>query len=204
MALWFTADTFKVEYRDIGEANDDAFIERVLQAAQDAIEGPGRGLNRVVLATSDSTKYLDATAPHVHSASLHVSDVGDLCSITSITNGDSTAVTSGQYTTYPRVLTQGEPTYNKITLFASSGVNWTYTTDPENAIQVTGKWGMWSSAASIPEALNLAVMQLAAFYMSSRDSATFDTVAIPDAGVITIPQGWPATVEQLIAGWRKL
>ena len=205
MTLWVTVNEFKTEYKDIEAGKDDAFIARLLQAAQEAIEGPGHGIGRTVLAESDTTRYLDACTPHVVNKELFVSDVGDLSAITTVTNGDASAVGSSLYTYYPRNLTTHEPTINKIVLLAASnGVDWTYTDDPANAISITGKWGMWSTVGAIPEVFKLAVMQLVAFNLESRSSATFDTVAVPDAGIITIPKGWPTTVEKLLGGWRRL
>jgi len=203
--LWVTRAEFKSEYKDITGDSDDELITRLLKAAQEAIEGPGHGIGRTVLAESDTTRYLDACAPHTVNKELFVSDVGDLSSITTVTNGDATTVGSSLYTYYPRNLTTHEPTINKIVLLAASnGVDWTYTDDPANAIAITGKWGMWSTVAAIPEVFKLAVIQLVAFNMEQRSSNTFDTIAVPDAGIITIPKGWPATVEKLLGGWRRL
>jgi hypothetical protein len=44
---------------------------------------------------------------------------------------------------------------------------------------------------------------LAAYYYQQKDAQVFDTVAIPDAGVITIPSGIPADVKLILAPYRK-
>lgn len=204
MTLYVTAAEFKAEYKDIVGAADDAFIARALQAAQDAIETGRYGIGRVVLADSDTTHYFDADGPSVDSLDLWVSDIGDLCSITTVTNGDSVVVTSGQYTTYPKTLTNASPSYTRIRLLPNSGVTWTWSTDPENAISIVGKWGMWSTIAAVPESFTLSVMELTAFFLESRKSQVFDTVAIPDAGIIQIPSGWPASVMARLEPYRRM
>ena len=205
MTLWVTLAEFKSEYKDIEGIADDTFINRALQAAQDAIEGPGNGLNRKVLADADTTHYFDADGDSVDGADLWVYDKGDLSSITTLTNGDGDVlVVDTEYTVYPKTLTQNSPSYTRIRLVPSGGISWTYSTDAENAISIAGKWGMWTSAANVPDAFKLSAMELAAFSMETRKSQVFDTVAIPDAGVITIPAGYPVTVMERLRGWRRL
>ena len=201
MALYVTLVDFKDEYKDIVGSADDAFINRALNAAQTALD---TFLRRVVYANSDTTKYFDSTGDSVDGLDLYVMDKGDLCSITTVTNGDATTVTSGQYTTYPKTLTELSPTYQRLRLLPSSGISWTYSTDSENAVSIAGKWGMWATAATVPDAFKVSVMELAAHSMESRKSQVFDTVAIPDAGVITVPTGFPATVRARLAPWRRL
>jgi hypothetical protein len=205
MALWVTVQNFKEIYKNVVGSSDDEFIGLALQAAQDVIEGPGMGINRVVLATADTTKYFDADGDSVDGANLWVSDKGDLSSITTLTNGDAEVLTlNTHFAGYPRTLTQTRPSYSRLRLLASTSKSWTYTTDPENAISITGKWGMWSTVATVPDSFKVSAMELAAFTMESRKSQVFDTVAIPDAGVITVPSGFPTTVMNRLKGWRRL
>ena len=201
MALYVTLVDFKDEYKDIVGSADDAFINRALNAAQTALD---TFLRRVVYANSDTMKYFDSTGDSVDGLDLYVMDKGDICSITTVTNGDATTVTSGQYTTYPKTLTELSPTYQRLRLLPSAGISWTYSTDSENAVSIAGKWGMWATAATVPDAFKVSVMELAAHSMESRKSQVFDTVAIPDAGVITVPTGFPATVRARLAPWRRL
>ena len=205
MTLWVTVDEFKAQYKDIDGATDDAFIALALQASQDVIEGPGRGIGRVVLADTDTTKYFDANGDSVDGADLWVSDRGDLSSITTLTNGDGEVLTiNTHFTGYPRTLTQNEPSYMRLRMLSSASKTWIYTTDPENAISILGKWGMWSTVDAVPDVFKVSVMELAAFTMETRKSQVFDTVAIPDAGVITVPNGFPVTVTNRIMGWKRL
>lgn len=201
MTLYVTVDEFKTEYKDIVGLGDDSFITRALNGAQEALDG---FLRRVVLADTDTTKYFDAGGESVEDRTLHIADMGDLCSIATVTNGDSVVVTSGQYTTYPKTLTEHSPSFERLRLLSSSGLAWTYSTDIENAISIEGKWGMWATIATVPDAFKVSVMELAAHSMESRKAQVFDTVAIPDAGVITVPTGFPATVRARLAPWRRL
>lgn len=62
-----------------------------------------------------------------------------LLAVTTLTNGDTNAVTSGQYVFEP----PNASDYPKwgIRLLGSSGVSWTFSTDPENALSLAGIWG---------------------------------------------------------------
>jgi hypothetical protein len=205
MTLWVTVQAFKEQYKDISSSTDDDFIAVALQAAQDTIEGPGVGINRVVLDTADSTRYMDAVGASVDGLNLYVSDIGDLSAITTLTNGDGSVLTANtHYTTYPKTLTTANPSYDRLRLLPAGGKIWDYTTDWENAITITGKWAMWATAAAVPDSFKLSVMELAAFMLETRKSQVFDTVVIPDAGVITVPSGFPASVMARLKGWRRL
>lgn len=206
MPTWVTLSEFKTEYKDIAGVADDDFIGRALDAAEAAIQGPGEGLDRIVYAAADTTEYFDVYGPEIDGRNLWVEIRGDLCSITTLTNGDGTEITSGQYTTYPKTLTSRHPTYDRIRLLGSaSTVTWTDDGDDwENVISLEGRWSMFSAADDIPDNIKLACMMLAAFALEQRKTQVFDTVAIPDAGVITIPNGWPASVHQWLRGYRRL
>lgn len=204
MPLWVTVYDFKNEYKDIIGGKDDDFIARAMQAAQDAIEGPGDGINRRVLATADTTEYFDANGWEVDGRDLWVIDRGDLSAITTVTNGDGAAVTTAKYTLYPKTLSASRRTIERIRLLPDSGISWTAgTNNPENAISVAGKWGLYATAAAVPDNLKVALMQLTSFILESRKSQVFDTVAVPDAGIITVPTGWARTVEGLLRGYRR-
>lgn len=201
MTLYVSAAEFKSEYKNITGGTDDTFIARALQAAQDALDAY---LRRTVLADQDTTHYFDIGGESIEGLVLYASDAGDLCSITTVTNGDGVEVTSSQYTTYPKTLTTYAPTIEQIRILLQSGVTWDYSTDYENAVAITGKWGMWSDADDVPEAFKVSVMELTAHMMETRKAQVFDTVAVPDAGIITVPSGWPATVRARLAPWRRL
>lgn len=114
----------------------------------------------------------------------------DLLSVTTITNGDGTALDSGDYVLLPANVT---PKY-AVRLKASSGVSWTYTTDPEDAISVNGTWGY---ANTQPDTVRHACIRLAAWYYRQKD-APFETTGMPDLGLVTVPASIPADVTALL------
>lgn len=68
-----------------------------------------------------------------------------------------------------------------------------------NTIAVTGRWG-WSDAP--PADIVHAVIRWAAYMYRQRDAQVFDTTALPDAGVITVPAGIPADVRVLLERYK--
>lgn len=121
----------------------------------------------------------------------------DLYSITSITNGDGTTVTSSEYTTEPRNVAP----YYAISLLPSASIAWEPNTngDPENAITITGRWGY---SETPPGAIVQACMRLAAFYYRQKDAQLQDVTAI-EAGVVLAPVGIPADVVRILAPYVK-
>jgi hypothetical protein len=124
----------------------------------------------------------------------------DLCSITDvITDADGTPTTIGstEYITYPRNITP----YHQLKILGSSTKSWTYTSNPETGVYISGKWSYSSSA---PDDIVHATVRLAAYYYRQKDAQVFDVTAIPDAGVITTPQGIPADVKLLLDPYRRI
>ena len=124
----------------------------------------------------------------------------DLCKITKIkSNCDGTTVTinSTEYITLPR----NETPYYMIRLLSSTTNSWDYTDDPENGIQIKGSWYY---STSIPEDIQQAAVRLTAYYYRQKDANVFDVTAIPEAGVIEIPQGIPRDVKMILDPYRKI
>ena len=111
-------------------------------------------------------------------------------------NASPTTIASTDYVTIPRNTTP----YYGIKILTSSNETWDYTDDPENGIEITGRWA-YSSAA--PADITQACARWAAYMYRQRDAQVFDVTAIPDAGVITIPQGIPADVKMLLDPYVK-
>ncbi len=114
-----------------------------------------------------ATRYFDAVLD-VSGNDLRLDK--DLLSITTVTNGDTIAVTSGQRTTVPKNLTP----YNRIRLLSSAGISWTYATDPEDAISIAGIWGYHDDYANAWESLTTLG---AAITSTSATSATLAAAA---------------------------
>jgi len=90
------------------------------------------------------------------------------------------------------------PPYYAIQLKKNTGVYWEFDTDYR--VGVTGTWGY---SATPPGDIKMACLHLAAFYVRKANAQVFDVTAIPDAGVITIPQGIPATVGRIIDRYKR-
>jgi len=124
----------------------------------------------------------------------------DLCSITQIVtdaDGTPTTVLTTEYITVPRNIAP----YHELKLLGNTTKSWTYTNDPENGVTISGKWSYSSSA---PDDIVHATVRLAAYYYRQKDAQVFDVTAIPDAGVITTPQGIPADVKLLLDPYRRI
>lgn len=154
----------------ITSATDDAWLEDLIAQAQKLVE---MELGRVFEASANTTRYFDAECD-VDGATLYLDK--DLCSINSITNGDGTTVTAGQYVTEPR----NETPYYAIRLKSSAAIAWTYSTDPENAIAISGKWA-WSAAA--PRDIVQATEMLVAYLYQQRGQENYSSIQVEDLKV---------------------
>lgn len=187
-----TLDNVKT-YLGISENTDDVLLTSCIERAQAVIDAY---TTRTFEATEDATKYLDAAAD-VDGRMLLVGAAGDLASITSITNGDGTLLASTDYVTQPRSVTP----YYAIRLLSSSGHSWTYTTDPEDAIAVTGKWAY---SVTAPPDVEQACLRLAVvFYRQKDTTAEIERPLLAGDGTIVMPQNMPADVKALLRPYRK-
>lgn len=195
MAQYATLGEIKL-YRGIATAStkDDELLLALVGRAQSQIE---TYTGRVFVApTTAATHYFDAVRDiSDNGRTLYLDD--DLVSITAITNGDDETVTTADYVTEPR----NHAPYHAITIKAGASTTWTYEDSPENAIEVSGRWGY---ATSAPNDIKQATIRLAAYYYAQKDASTFDVTAFPDAGVIQVPQGIPADVKTIIEPYRRL
>ena len=130
-----------------------------------------------------------------NSTLLHVN--GDLLTVNALTNGDSdaTAIASTDFWLVP--FNMGPPYYG-IQLKRNEGIYWEFDTDYR--VTVIGTWGY---STTPPRDIKQACLVLAAYFFQQRSSQVFDTTAIPDAGVITIPSGIPATVTKVIERYKR-
>jgi hypothetical protein len=117
--------------------------------------------------------------------------------VTALLNGDTanTAITTANYWLLDRNL---GPPYHWIKLYSNTGVYWQW--DPDEWVSVTGTWGY---SATPPGDIVRACLVCAAFFYKSKDSQVFETTAIPEAGVITIPQGIPVTTRRIIERYKR-
>lgn len=178
-------------YTGITGTTDDLLLYDCIQRAQALIE---RKTGRVFEVTVSTTHYFDALA-EVCGSTLWFDD--DCCSITTVTNGDadSTVITSAYYTTKPVNSTP----YYAITLKGSSGYSWQYVDDPENAIQVSGKWGY---SATPPEDIVQACVRLAAYLYRQKDQQVIESM-VTEQGIITVQPGLPKDIEELLRPYKR-
>ena len=91
------------------------------------------------------------------------------------------------------------PPYHQIKLKSDTGIYWDWDTD--YWVSVTGTWGY---STTPPDDIRRACTVLAAFLFRSKDTQVFDTTAIPESGVIMIPQGIAKTTDRIIQRYRRL
>jgi hypothetical protein len=192
MAYTVLADVKEYLSIPTGTTSDDDLITDLIGRAQAYIDSY---TGYTFEAAEDSDRTFDAVAD-VDGAMLHFDTM--IAAITTVTNGDSVEVTSGQYTTEPRNVTP----YYAIRLLSSSGVSWTYSTDPEDAITVTGKWA-WSTTA--PSDIVQACVRLVAFMYRQKDtSADVDRPLLTGDGNVIMPSALPTDVKALLSPYRRL
>ena len=164
---------------------DTVLLEALLVRAQSAIDSH---CQRTFEAASDSARHYDHRA--VCGATLYLD--GDLCTITSIVNGDGITVGTAAYTTEPRHTTP----YYALTLRYNADVAWDGLTGD---IAVTGKW---SYSATAPAAVIQATVRLVAWMYRQKDNTGNDQPMI--AGNVTIlPARIPSDVDELLAPYVR-
>lgn len=135
--MYVTQDAIKsaIETTSTVNATDDL---RLTQYAERASAMIAQFCGRVFLPFVQTRTY-DVDTPPVHGARLELD--ADLLEVTTLTNGDSSTITSGQY----RLITPNLYPKTAIELLPSSGQVWTYSTDWQGAISVAGVWGYHES-----------------------------------------------------------
>jgi len=177
-------------YLGITESTDDVLIADKVEAAQAAIDAY---THRTFEASADSTRYFDAVGRHIMGRTLYLD--ADLCSITTVTNGDDVVISSSEYTTRPK----NETPYYAIKILGSSGKLWTYADDYEDAISITGRWA-WSTTA--PDDIKDACVRWASYKYRQKDAQMYDVTAI-EAGVVVRPFGVPPDIQAMLAPYVK-
>jgi uncharacterized phiE125 gp8 family phage protein len=184
-------------YLGISKPDDDALLADLIAEAQKAIDNY---TGRTFEASSDTTRYFDVDVD-VDGAILYFD--GDLCAVTTCTtnadaSGGGTSLTKDtHYIAQPRNIT---PWYG-FKMLSSSDYDWDYTDDAEMGIEIVGRWAYSSSA---PDDIKHACKRLAAYYYRQKDAQVFDTTAMPEAGILVIPQGIPADVKIILDRYERL
>lgn len=188
----YTTAALVKTYLGISSATDDTLLATLAAAAQSAIDQYTR---RLFECSSASAKNHDAVGDTDKARqTLYLRD--DLCSITSIVNGDGVTVTAAQYVTLPDVTP-----YYAIKLKSSASVAWTYTTDEEAAIAITGKWAY---SATAPADVAQAATRLAAWMYRQKDAQVFEGTAFSELGVMRVRMDIPSDVKAFLDPYKRL
>ena len=176
----------------ISSTSDDVILAELIDEAQALIDAE---TGRTFEASADTTRYMDAVRD-VQGALLWLD--GDLCQITTVTNGDSVVVASNEYVTEPRRATP----YYAIRLLDSSGKSWDYATDEENAIAVTGRWAF---SLMPPADVRQACRDLAHIAYKQRDNLADTTRPLLSGdGNVIMPDQWPKSFHAVIKKYRRV
>lgn len=185
----YTTAALLKTYLGATTATDDTLLTALIVRAQAIIDAY---CQRTFEAASNTSKTFDAERD-VEGQMLYLDE--DLAAINSVTNGDGTVVTT--YTTEPRNRTP----YYAIKMLDSATVFWTYSTTPENAITISGKWA-YSVAA--PEDIVHCCLRLAAYLYRQRDNAADLDRAVIAGNATILPAQLPADIKTILAPYRRL
>lgn len=178
-------------YLDISGTGDDDLIDALIARAQKVIDSY---TGQTFEASTNTTREF-SVLDDVEGRILWLDKA--LCSINSITNGDGTTVSSGDYSTRPRNNTP----YYQIVLDANSGVVWQYSDDPdENTISVSGKWAY---SASAPEDIVHATVKLTGVLYRQRAPDVEADRPILASGVWIMPANLPADVLRILEVYKR-
>lgn len=174
------------------EVGDDALIEDLIDYSQSIIDAVTQ---KTFEAAADSTRYFDAVA-NVHGRTLWFDK--PIVSITSITNGDGTTVSTSEYVKVP----PNDAPYWGVTIKSDQSIYWTYDDAHENAITVVGKWAYSTTA---PNAIKHACIRLAAFLYRQRDSSSdFDRPVVVEGAMTILPGDLPRDVLRILAPYMPV
>jgi len=173
-------------YLDISGTGDDALGALLVNRVTDAIDRYCRRRFRAVTATRTfdvpvgDTLFLDE----------------DLLSITTLTNGDSNAITATSYVLLPKNIF---PKY-AIKLTENTSTVWEGSTTTDfQVISVAGSWGY---SVSPPDDVVQAAVRWAAWLYRQRDGA-FGQTARPEIGLIETPAALPVDIERLLKPYKR-
>lgn len=188
----YVTSTLLKTYLGATTGTDDTLLTALITRSQAIID---RYCNRTFEVSTNTSRLFDAERD-VDGPMLWLDE--DLVSINSVTNGDSDVlVASTEYTTEPRNRTP----YYALKLVAQSGLYWTWTTTPENAITISGKWA-YSTAA--PDDIVHVTLRLAAYLYRQRDNATDLDRAVIAGNATILPAQLPNDIKMLLDPYRRL
>jgi hypothetical protein len=175
------------EYLGITSSEHGALLNDAIATAQawvDAYTG------RTFAPAADSTRYFDENC---YDGRILYLDA-DLCSVTTVTNGDSVVIAGTEYTTMPRNVS---PWY-ALKLDSASTYSWDGIT---GEIAIAGKWGY---STTVPAAVKQATTILAAYLYRRKDNLLDGDRTIIASGGTILPQTMPEDAAKLLDGYRSI
>ena len=178
-------------YLGISATEDDGLLLALMGRAETAIESH---TFRTFESAAD-TRYFERERLGKDGFTLHVDR--DLLTVTELTNGDSssTVIPNTEYWLVPR---NESPKFG-IRLMRDSSYDWEFDTD--YWVSVAGTWGY---SATAPADIAHATIRMVGYYYAQKDAQIWDTTVVPDAGVITVPQGIPRDVERILRPYIRI
>lgn len=128
--MYCTVDELRV-YLGNPPSTDDALLATLVNAAHQRINDDTR---RSFEATADTARYFD---PRDYVSGKELCFDGDLSYITSIAV-DGVTIPSTEYVTDPR----NETPWRAVKIRSNSSYGWTYSSGPEDAVVITGRWAV--------------------------------------------------------------
>lgn len=187
-------------YLGIDNQADADLITLFRAAAIDYIEGPD-GAQRIYEAAADATRVFDAVRD-VDGQMLILDH--DLISVTTLTNGDGVTISASAYTLEGIGGERNQAPYRRIRLKTSSALTWRYTTDPEGAISLLGRWGYSTTA---PARIAEICRELVAWQYRRRANAkdgSGDRPMLTGDGVTILPSSVPSHIRGQLARERTV
>lgn len=181
-------------YLGVTGTADDALLTSLIARAEKAIEVYcGRSFTCAADTTRNFTVGVDTDGD-----TLWFDE--DLCAVTTVTtDADGTPITLVRNTDFVTVPRNTTPWYG-LKIISGSDYSWDYTTNAEMGITVLGRWAY---STTPPQDIIHATTRLSGYYYRQKDAQTYDTTAIPDAGVLMIPQGMPKDVKMILDSYKK-
>ena len=172
---------------ELDKTADDALLDGLISRAEKIIESyTGREFE-----DKTATKYFDAD--DIEGRLLYLWGY-DLLTITTLTNGDGTEISSDNYRLEPR----NESPKWQIRL--DEDTTWDFD-DSDDEVSIVGKWGY---SANAPADIQHACIRLVSFLYRQKDtSADIDRPMITGDGVTIMPSALPQDVKSILDSYRR-
>ena len=172
------------------DVSDDAVIENIIEGASRLIDNETR---RTFYARTETHLY---DTPD--SDTLYILD-DDLLTITTLTNGDGTALTTANYILLPNNAT---PKWG-IKIKSSSTKTWEEDSSGnyEQAISIAGTWG-WSATAPLDIKEACLEIAMAAYHRFGENTTSESTITA--GGVVITPRDIPASARAVLDNYVRL